>query len=119
MLFIIIIIIFCSGVVGRRKPFKRDPNLDYDVESDEEWEEVLPKILLSNGIIVTIKDAAIIGFPVLQDEPGESLSDCDKDDEEENLEEGNQRAEDEDASEDSFMVPDGYLSENEVLLKCY
>ncbi|RWR83891.1 Chromatin assembly factor 1 subunit A [Cinnamomum micranthum f. kanehirae] len=80
------------GVVGPRKPFKKDPDLDYDIESDEEWEE---------------------------EDPGESLSDCDKDDEEENLEEGNQRAEDEDASEDSFMVPDGYLSENEgVQIDC-
>eukprot|EP00268_Persea_americana_P005331 TRINITY_DN11783_c0_g2_i3.p1 TRINITY_DN11783_c0_g2~~TRINITY_DN11783_c0_g2_i3.p1 ORF type:complete len:663 (-),score=169.72 TRINITY_DN11783_c0_g2_i3:137-2125(-) len=54
-----------SGVVGQRKPFKRDPNLDYDVESDEEWEE---------------------------DEPGESLSDCDKDDEEENLQDEDENA---------------------------
>ncbi|KAF5180370.1 Chromatin assembly factor 1 subunit fas1 [Thalictrum thalictroides] len=74
-----------SDVIGPRHPFKKDPNLDYDVESDEEWEE---------------------------EDPGESLSDCDKDDEEENLVEGNVRADDE-GSEDGFLVPDGYLSENE------
>ncbi|KAL5990830.1 hypothetical protein ACLOJK_011735 [Asimina triloba] len=76
------------GVIGPRHPLKKDPNLDYDVESDEEWEE---------------------------EEPGESLSDCDKDDDEENLEDGNRNDEDEDESEDSFMVPDGYLSENESI----
>ena len=53
---------------------------------------------------------------LFQEEPGESLSDCDKDDEEENLEEGISRADYEEDSEDGFFVPDGYLSENEVLL---
>ncbi|KAA8538818.1 hypothetical protein F0562_025509 [Nyssa sinensis] len=75
-----------SQVVGPRHPFEKDPELDYDIDSDEEWEE---------------------------EEPGESLSDCDKDDGEENLEEGYLKADDEDESEDSFFVPDGYLSENE------
>ncbi|RWW78170.1 hypothetical protein BHE74_00013629 [Ensete ventricosum] len=28
-----------SGVVGPRHPFRKDPQLDYDVDSDEEWEE--------------------------------------------------------------------------------
>lgn len=74
-----------SGEVGPRHPFKKDPDLDYDVDSDEEWEE---------------------------EDPGESLSDCDKDNEE-RLEEENLKIEDEDESEDSFVVPDGYLSENE------
>ncbi|KAK6911768.1 Chromatin assembly factor 1 subunit A [Dillenia turbinata] len=74
-----------SHVVGPRCPLKRDPELDYDVDSDEEWEE---------------------------EDPGESLSDCDKDDEEENLEEGYSKV-DEEESEDGFFVPDGYLSENE------
>ncbi|XP_077225443.1 chromatin assembly factor-1 (FASCIATA1) (FAS1) [Tasmannia lanceolata] len=75
-----------SDVVGPRHPFEKDLNLDYDIDSDEEWEE---------------------------EDPGESLSDCDKDDEEEKLEEGNLKSEDEDGSEDGFLVPDGYLSENE------
>ncbi|KAK1287712.1 Chromatin assembly factor 1 subunit FSM [Acorus calamus] len=74
-----------SNVVGPRHPFKKDPTLDYDVDSDEEWEE---------------------------EDPGESLSDCDKDNEEESLEEEILKADD-DESEDSFFVPDGYLSENE------
>ena len=51
-----------------------------------------------------------------QEEPGESLSDCDKEDEDESLEEGSLIVDDEDDSEDSFFVPDGYLSENEVVL---
>ncbi|XP_057512130.1 chromatin assembly factor 1 subunit FAS1-like [Actinidia eriantha] len=75
-----------SKVIGPRHPLRKDPELDYDIDSDEEWEE---------------------------EEPGESLSDCDKDEEEENLEEGISRADDEEDSEDGFFVPDGYLSENE------
>ncbi|XP_072970951.1 chromatin assembly factor 1 subunit FSM [Typha angustifolia] len=74
-----------SDVIGGRHPLKEDPMLDYDVDSDEEWEE---------------------------EDPGESLSDCDKDNEE-NLEEENSRADDQEESEDSFVVPDSYLSENE------
>ncbi|KAM3360423.1 chromatin assembly factor 1 subunit FAS1 [Capsicum galapagoense] len=74
-----------SQVVGARRPFVMDPDLDYEVDSDEEWEE---------------------------EEPGESLSDCDKDDNE-CLEEECSRGEDEDESEDGFFVPDGYLSEEE------
>ncbi|XP_068664781.1 chromatin assembly factor 1 subunit FAS1-like [Aristolochia californica] len=75
-----------SAVVGPRCPFKKDLNMDYDVDSDEEWEE---------------------------EEPGESLSDCEKDVGEETLEEGDSKDDDENESEDSFMVPDGYLSEDE------
>ncbi|CAN8238199.1 unnamed protein product [Cochlearia groenlandica] len=74
-----------SQVVGPRRPLKKDPELDYEVDSDEEWEE---------------------------EQAGESLSDC-EDDEEESLEEGCAKADDEDDSEDDFMVPDGYLSEDE------
>ncbi|EOA33749.1 hypothetical protein CARUB_v10019943mg [Capsella rubella] len=74
-----------SQVIRPRCPLKKDPELDYEVESDEEWEE---------------------------EEAGESLSDCEKD-EEESLEEGYSKADDEDDSEDDFMVPDGYLSEDE------
>ncbi|KAJ6429354.1 hypothetical protein OIU84_020894 [Salix udensis] len=75
-----------SHAVGPCHPLKRDPDLDYDVDSDEEWEE---------------------------EDPGESLSDCDKDDGEESLEEEHSKADDEEESEDGFFVPDGYLSENE------
>lgn len=75
-----------SAVVGPRRPFKKDPDLDYDIDSDEEWEE---------------------------EDPGESLSDCEKDTEEDNLEEEISKIEDEEESEDGFVVPDGYLSENE------
>lgn len=49
----------------------------------------------------------------MQEDPGESLSDCDKDDDEE----GFSKADDEDESEDGFFVPDGYLSEDEVRIK--
>lgn len=31
---------YYSCVVGPRAPLKKDPDLDYDVDSDEEWEEV-------------------------------------------------------------------------------
>ncbi|KAG2693798.1 hypothetical protein I3843_08G108000 [Carya illinoinensis] len=75
-----------SHVVGPRRPFKKDPDVNYEEDSDEEWEE---------------------------DDPGESLSDCDKDEDEDILEEGCSRVDDEDESEDGFFVPDGYLSENE------
>lgn len=30
-----------SHVVGPRHPFRKDPDLDYEIDSDEEWEEVL------------------------------------------------------------------------------
>ncbi|XP_009420141.2 chromatin assembly factor 1 subunit FAS1 isoform X1 [Musa acuminata AAA Group] len=76
-----------SGFVGPRHPFRKDPELDYDVDSDEEWEE---------------------------EDPGESLSDCEKD-VEEILDAENLKDEDDIESEDSFVVPDGYLSENEGL----
>ncbi|KAG4377984.1 hypothetical protein GLYMA_18G244800v4 [Glycine max] len=72
-----------SHVVGPRHPLRKDPSLDYDVSSDEEWEE---------------------------EEPGESLSDCDKDEEE--CQEECTKSDEE--SEDGFFVPDGYLSEDEV-----
>lgn len=50
----------------------------------------------------------------IKEQAGESLSDCEND-EEESLEEGCSKADDEeDDSEDDFMVPDGYLSEDEV-----
>ncbi|KAK3007227.1 hypothetical protein RJ639_016169 [Escallonia herrerae] len=75
-----------NRVVGARHPFVKDPDLDYEIDSDEEWEE---------------------------EEPGENLSDCDKDDEEESIEEGCSKVDEEDESEDGFFVPDGYLSENE------
>ncbi|KAK7856771.1 chromatin assembly factor 1 subunit fas1 [Quercus suber] len=75
-----------SHVVGPRHPFKKDPDVEYDIDSDDEWEE---------------------------EDPGESLSDCDKDEEEETLEEGCSRVDDEEESEDGFFVPDGYLSDNE------
>ncbi|KAK7269055.1 hypothetical protein RIF29_21770 [Crotalaria pallida] len=71
-----------SQVVGPRHPFRKDPSLDYDVNSDEEWEE---------------------------EDPGESLSDCDKYEEE--CSEEYSKSDDE--SEDGFFVPDGYLSEDE------
>ena len=32
-------IAWCSPVIRGRKPNAKDPNLDYEVMSDEEWEE--------------------------------------------------------------------------------
>lgn len=74
-----------SQAIGARRPLARDPEIDYEIDSDEEWEE---------------------------EEPGESLSDCEKDEEEGSTEE-QLKVDDEDESEDGFFVPDGYLSENE------
>ncbi|KAH7440440.1 hypothetical protein KP509_04G107100 [Ceratopteris richardii] len=70
-----------SDAVRPRRPLGMDSNLEYEVDSDEEWEE---------------------------EDPGESLSDCEKDEEDEKLD----GDEDEDAG-DGFLVPDGYLSESE------
>ncbi|KAI3807885.1 hypothetical protein L1987_23821 [Smallanthus sonchifolius] len=75
-----------SEVVRACRPLVQDPDLDYEIDSDEEWEE---------------------------EEPGESLSDCEKEEDDENMEEILSKADDEDESEDGFFVPDGYLSENE------
>ncbi|CAL4953256.1 unnamed protein product [Urochloa decumbens] len=72
-----------SAAVGPRCPLKMDPDLDYEVDSDDEWEE---------------------------EDPGESLSDCEKDNDEV-MEEDSKITDEED--EDSFVVPDGYLSDNE------
>ncbi|KAL6313837.1 hypothetical protein AAG906_010256 [Vitis piasezkii] len=54
-----------SQIVGPRCPFKKDPDLDYDIDSDEEWEECRGRMFKG------------------------------------------------DDESDDFMVPDGYLSENE------
>lgn len=42
------VMLFSSHVVGPRHPFRKEPDLDYDVDSDEEWEEVLSKIFFSS-----------------------------------------------------------------------
>lgn len=48
-----------SETVGSRHPFRKDPELDYDVDSDEEWEEVyLHKIL--NFLDIMIAAAFVI-----------------------------------------------------------
>lgn len=39
-----------STVVGPRHPLQKEPNLDYDVDSDEEWEEVHILFLLWNPL---------------------------------------------------------------------
>ncbi|XP_076903958.1 chromatin assembly factor 1 subunit FAS1-like [Bidens hawaiensis] len=75
-----------SKVVRARCPHVKDLELDYEIDSDEEWEE---------------------------EEPGESLSDCEKEEDDDTMEDNLSKAEDEDESEDGFFVPDGYLSENE------
>lgn len=67
-----------SKVVHGNKPYALDPELDYDVDSEAEWEE---------------------------DEPGEELvSENEEDNEEEEEEE-----------EDGWLVPHGYLSDDEGL----
>jgi hypothetical protein len=39
--------IICSAAISPRCPFKMDPDLDYEVDSDDEWEEVFADILES------------------------------------------------------------------------
>lgn len=51
---------------------------------------------------------------MVQEEPGESLSDCERDKDDEVLDEDNMKEDSDDESDDGFFVPDGYLSENEV-----
>uniref|UniRef100_A0A0E0EA25 Chromatin assembly factor 1 subunit p150 C-terminal domain-containing protein n=1 Tax=Oryza meridionalis TaxID=40149 RepID=A0A0E0EA25_9ORYZ len=74
-----------SSTVSARHPFKVDPLLDYDVDSDEEWEE---------------------------EEPGENLSDFDNDDEEA-MGEKDSKHDAEEETDNSFVVPNDYLSEDE------
>lgn len=76
-----------SDSIRPQNPFRKDSSLDYEIDSDEEWEE---------------------------EDPGESLSDCDKDDEEEKIEAETEKFKsEEDDDSDGFFVPDGYLSEDE------
>lgn len=69
-----------SSSVGPRHPLKKDSSLDYNYDSADEWEE---------------------------EEPGESLSDSEKEDD---ISEGGE----EDDQGDGFLVPDGYLSDDEL-----
>ncbi|KAI9203783.1 chromatin assembly factor 1 subunit A-domain-containing protein [Polychytrium aggregatum] len=70
-----------SRVISPRAPYTRDVTvLDYDVDSEEDWEE---------------------------DEPGEALDSLSEDDEDMD------EAEDIDEEEDGWLVPHGYLSEDE------
>src|SRR6266498_271942 len=101
-------VITCSAAVGPRCPLKMDPDLDYEVDSDDEWEEVLGDAHASL-LSFLFRDAHFM-FSV-QEDPGESLSDCEKDSDEV-MEEDSKITDEE--SEDSFVVPDGYLSDNEV-----
>lgn len=36
----LIVCSFFSKLIKPRRPLVKDPDLDYDIESDEEWEEV-------------------------------------------------------------------------------
>lgn len=52
-LYIVSTYVLChSDVVGPRHPLRKDPNLDYDNDSDEEWEEVNPVTRFSFDSIV-------------------------------------------------------------------
>lgn len=71
--------------------------------------------LLSISFYFIVPEGSLLLKLTSQEEPGESLSDCDKD-EVESLEGECSRGDDEEESEDGFFVPDGYLSEDEVCL---
>ena len=74
-----------SSTIKPVRPFALDKtHLDYEVESDDEWEE---------------------------EEPGESLSNSEGEDEDEKPVEGDPEGDDE--MDDGFFVPHGYLSEGE------
>ncbi|CAI7911104.1 unnamed protein product [Closterium sp. NIES-54] len=81
-----------SGVVRPRAPLRKDPVLNYDVDSEAEWEE--------------------------EDPAGESLSDSEGEDDLDKIdpEEGGEGEDEEE--EDGFVVPDGYLSEDEGVDAC-
>jgi hypothetical protein len=69
-----------TSVINGRKPFAQDAEIEYDFDSEAEWEE---------------------------DEPGEELVSENDDDEDEPV--GNDEAEE----EDGWLVPHGYLSDDE------
>jgi chromatin assembly factor 1 subunit A len=98
----------CSAFVGPKCPLKMDPDLDYEIDSDDEWEEVIAGDLAFLSFLSVIDTHVMF---VAQEDPGESLSDCEKD-ADEVLEEDSKITDEEE--EDSFVVPDGYLSDNEV-----
>ncbi|KAJ3598910.1 hypothetical protein NHX12_032873 [Muraenolepis orangiensis] len=79
-----------STHISPRCPLKQDKDLlDYEVDSDDEWEE---------------------------EEPGESLSHSEGEDEEEGGEEAGDNDDNED-EDDGFFVPHGYLSNDEGALE--
>lgn len=84
-----------------------DPDLDYEVDSDDEWEEVIGDFAPLFSFFVARGTHVVFS----QEDPGESLSDCEKDNDD-IMEEDSKITDDE--GEDSFVVPDGYLSDNEV-----
>lgn len=48
-MFLIVSASVFSQVIGPRHPFVKDPDLDYEIDSDEEWEEVcMPAFYSSN-----------------------------------------------------------------------
>lgn len=51
---------------------------------------------------------------MFKEEPGESLSDCEKDCEKDEEECQEESSKSDGESEDGFFVPDGYLSDDEV-----
>ncbi|KAG6384157.1 hypothetical protein SASPL_156043 [Salvia splendens] len=84
-----------TQVVDPRHPFLKDSDIDYDIDSDEDWAE---------------------------DEPGESLSDCDKDDEDECMEEPIKDDEDNGIEDGFFGIDQGcpcYWRYVFVFLKVY
>lgn len=56
---------------------------------------------------------------MFKEEPGESLSDCEKDCEKDEEECQEESSKSDGESEDGFFVPDGYLSDDEVEVWCF
>lgn len=51
----------CSEVAVARNPFVKDPDIDYEIDSDEEWEEVLYSCY-SSGILIMMFATNILGY---------------------------------------------------------
>jgi chromatin assembly factor 1 subunit A len=107
----------CSTVVTGRRPLGKDPQLDYEVDSDDEWEEEpegenlsvrFHLILLKRCMLACCRHQVAGSIAMYSYKGARTGSMCDvqesdMEDEEEDMEE----------EDDGFVVPNGYMSEDE------
>lgn len=55
-----LLLLFFSQVTGPRHPFRKDPDLDYDVDSDEEWEEVCVNLVVVTFDRITLANISLL-----------------------------------------------------------